>query len=69
MSTVAEAAFVLFGGFLIFVVIFHKSIEPKFVNETFCDALIKLLVNCSCLMGQNPVSLKQRNKNRGRTDK
>lgn len=52
MSTAAEAVLVLFGGCFIFVVIFHKSVKCKFVNETFCDALIKLLVNYFCLMGK-----------------
>lgn len=69
MSTVSEAVLVLFGGYSIFVVLFHKSIKPAFINETFRDALIKLLVNYSCLMGQNHVSLKQRNKNTGRTNR
>lgn len=42
MSTVAERTFVLFGDCFIFVVVFHKSTKPEFINETFFDAPIEV---------------------------
>lgn len=42
MSTVAEQTSVVFGDHLVFVVVFHKSTEAKFINETFRDALMEV---------------------------